>query len=114
MIQANHIHMGKKAAQPVNPPAIPRGTKCLPVVDGIAPQLPLRAEIVGRNTGNKERMSLFVEQEELRVCPHITRIRRNEERQVANQSHTLGMGVSLEFIGLTKQQKLCKADLVDL
>src|ERR1700691_4303906 len=49
VIQANHIDVSQQSTQPIDAPPITSRTHCIPVVNGIAPQLTLRAEIIGRN-----------------------------------------------------------------
>src|SRR6202050_2874090 len=100
VIQANHIDVSQQSTHPIDAPPIASGAHGIPVVNGIAPQLTLRAEIIGRNSGNEAWPTLLIEQEQLRVCPNITGIRRNKEGQIADQAHALGVGVLLELIGL--------------
>ena len=56
MIQPNHVHVGQQRAQAVDAPAISAPTKRVPVVDGVAPELPFRAEVVGRHPGDDRRL----------------------------------------------------------
>ena len=49
MIQSNHVDVGQERAKAVDVPAISALPKRVPVVDGVAPQLPFRAEVVGRH-----------------------------------------------------------------
>src|ERR1700736_1699632 len=63
VIQANQIYVSQQSPQPLYAPPIIRRTKGIPVVDGIAPQLSLRAEIIGRNPGNKAWPTLLIQQE---------------------------------------------------
>ena len=48
MIEAYHVHMSQQRAAAVYPPAVAGPTKSLPVIDGVAPELPLDTEVVGR------------------------------------------------------------------
>src|SRR5580704_2602807 len=103
VIEADYIDVIQKGAQAIDAPAIASGTERIPVVNRIAPQLPLRAEIVGRNSSDEARPALLIEQEELRVRPNVAGILGNKKRQVTDQAHTVATGVVLELIGLTKQ-----------
>ena len=85
----------------------------LPVVDRIAPELPFGAEVVGRHTRDEARALLIIQKEELRIGPHIARVQRNEERQIADQAHAIGMRVLLEPFALAEQQELRQAYLLD-
>src|SRR5262249_56926532 len=86
----------------------------VPVGDVMPPQLSLRAEIVWRNTGDDPRAAVLVKEEQLRIRPDITRVRRDKEGQISDQANAAGVGVQLELIGLTEEQELRKADLIDL
>jgi hypothetical protein len=55
MIEPNYIHVRHQRAQSVDAPTIITPTKYVPVVHGIAPQLSLRAEVIGRHSGDKTR-----------------------------------------------------------
>src|SRR5215831_9847561 len=50
MIQANHIHVSQQGTHAVDPPAIAGPTKCVPIIDWIAPELPLGTERIWRHT----------------------------------------------------------------
>src|SRR5215471_4039423 len=63
VIKANRIHVSEQGTQAVDRPAITGCANRIPVVNGIAPQLSLGAEIVGRHTGNEAWPALLVEQE---------------------------------------------------
>src|ERR1700729_3784448 len=63
VIQANHIDVSQQSTQPIDAPSITSRTQGIPVVNRIAPQLTLRAEIIGRNSGDEARPMLLIEQE---------------------------------------------------
>src|ERR1700678_1267709 len=63
VIEANHIDVSQQSTQPIDAPAITSRTHRIPVVNGIAPQLTLRAEIIGRNSGDEAWAKLLIEQE---------------------------------------------------
>src|SRR4030095_13377231 len=67
MIQANDVYVSEKGAQAVDTPAIARLPQDVPVIDGVAPQLSLGAEVVGWDPGNEPRPVPLVEQEELGI-----------------------------------------------
>jgi hypothetical protein len=62
MIQTNHIDMAQQGAQAINPPTIASLAMSIPVVNGIAPELSARTEIVGRHAGDEARPAAFVQQ----------------------------------------------------
>ena len=93
MIQPDHVHLGQQRAKAVDAPAISALAKRVPVVDGVAPELPVRAEVVGRHSGDDRRVVVGVEQEQLGVGPDVARVGRDEERQIADQPHAPVMRV---------------------
>ena len=102
MIEADRVDVSQQRAQAIEAPAVAVGGDGIPVVDRIAPPLSLRAEVVRRHPGDHARPLLRIEQKELRVCPHIARIRGDEERQIADQAQAFGAGVALQARPLTK------------
>jgi hypothetical protein len=64
VVQANHINVRQQRAQAANPPAIARLAMGVPVVKRIAPELSLRAEIIGRHAGDEARTALLVQQKQ--------------------------------------------------
>src|SRR5439155_5495875 len=109
-----HVDVGKQRAQTADAPTITGLPKSLPVIDGVAPKLSLRAEVIGRHTGNEARPALLVQQKQLRISPNVARVGRDEEGQVADQAQTLAVGVRLEPLALAEQQELREAHLADL
>src|ERR1700691_4600260 len=63
VIHANDIDVGQQSTQPIDAPSIARRTQGIPVVNRIAPQLALRAEIIGRNSSDEAWALLLIEQE---------------------------------------------------
>ena len=114
MIQPNHVHMRQQRAQTVYAPPVSSPPRSVPVVNRVTPELSQGAEVIGRHASDKTWPVLVVEQEELRVGPHVTRIGGNEGWQVANQAHPLGTGVFSETLPLAAQEELRNAGLLDL
>src|SRR5712692_1316483 len=71
MVQADRVHVSQQGAQAVDGPAVTGTTKRVPVIDGVAPELSPGAEVVRRHTGNDPWSVARVQQEQLRVGPHI-------------------------------------------
>ena len=85
----------------------------LPVVDRVAPELPVRAEVVGRHAGDEARLVVSSSRNNSRVGPDVARVGGDEKRQIADQAHAPGMGVLLEACPLAEQQELGEANLID-
>ena len=71
MIQPDHVYVFQQGAQAVEAPAITGSPEHIPVVNWIAPELPLRAEVIRRHPGHKTRPVLPVQLEQFRVGPHF-------------------------------------------
>src|SRR5579871_5652206 len=113
VVQTNRVHVKQQGANPINRPAVAGCAQCIPVVNRIAPQLSLRTEVVRRNPRYKSRPAVLIEQEQFRIRPHITRIRRDKEGQIADQPDALRMRISLKLISLAEEQELCERHLLD-
>src|SRR5262249_55330371 len=111
MVKANHIHMGEQSMHAIDAPAIASLSQRLPVVDGVAPELSVGAEVIGRYTSYELWLVLLVQQKYLWVSPDVARVRRHKKRQITNQAHAFRAGISSEPIALAKQQELSKATL---
>ena len=93
MIQTEHVHVRQQSAHAVDVPAVAGAAQSRPVIDGIAPELPLSAEVVGRYPGDEAGPVLLVQEEQVGIGPHVARVGRHEEGQVTDQPHALGAGV---------------------
>ncbi len=102
VIQTNHVNVGQQGAQTVDEPGVAGPAMSVPVIYRVAPKLPLSTEVVGGNPRNNAGLAMFVQQKQLRVGPHIAGIRRNEERQIADQTHALDTGIVLHAIALAE------------
>ena len=113
MIQTDRVHVGEKRTDAIDAPAIAGPTQGVPVVDGVAPELSLRAEIIRGYAGDEERPLPFVQQEQLRVGPNVARVGGDEKGQVADQAQAPGAGMFLQPFALAEQQELRKTNLID-
>ena len=95
--------MIQKCAQSVDAPSITGRTKGIPIVDRVAPQLSLSAEVIRWNPSDEARAAMFLQHEKLGVRPNIAGIRGHKKWQVADQADAFGMRVLLELIRLAEQ-----------
>src|SRR5215469_298785 len=114
MIQTNYTHVIEQRAHPVDAPLVTGPSKSVPIVDWIAPELALTAEVVWGHAGFKALPAPLVQQKELRICPHITRIGRDKKRQIPDQSYSFSIRILFQASRLPEQQELCQANLIDL
>lgn len=89
MVEPYHVEQAAGRAQPLNPPAIAFVCHGVPIVQRIAPELPVRAEIVRRNTRHAERPAIVVELEQRRVFPHVRRVVRHIDGQIADHPNLI-------------------------
>ena len=113
MIQTNDIDKSEKRTEAIDAPAIAALPQDFPVVDGVPPELSLRAEVIRRHAGDKSRTAILVQQEELGVRPDVAGVGRNEKREVADQAHTSCPTVPHEAFALAEEQELREANLLD-
>ena len=71
MIQTNYIHVSQQRTEAIDAPAIAGPAQRVPVIDGVAPELSLGAELIGGHTSHEARLVLFVQQEQLRTGPNV-------------------------------------------
>src|SRR5881296_3838246 len=67
MIQTEHVHVRQQNAHAVDVPAVAGAAQSRPVIDGIAPELPLSAEVVGRYPGDEAGPVLLVQEEQVGI-----------------------------------------------
>src|SRR5439155_21662059 len=79
MIEPDGVDVREQGADAVDAPAVAARGQRVPVINWIAPPLSLRAERVRRHPGDDARLVRRVEQKQLRVGPHVARIRGDEE-----------------------------------
>ena len=103
MVDAHRIVQRKGAANTVDPPGKPLFLVHFPIVHGVAPELPRRRKIVGRDARHLAAGQVFVELEEMRVRPHVRRIVRDVQRQVADDAHAAGMRILLQSLPLPRK-----------
>ena len=114
MIDADAIDERQQGAKPIDPPAVSGPFEHIPPVVGIPPQLPGRAEIVGRHAGEHGRPAVGVEAKQLPSRPDVGAVVRHENRQVAhdlNRSRAAGVMHTLPLLEEQKLRQLVQPDL---
>ena len=84
VVDAHTVKQGAGGAHAAHPPRVTGLLHIVPIIDRVAPKLTVRGEIVRRNTRDAARMALVVELELLRCAPDIGGIKRNIDRQIAD------------------------------
>ena len=93
MVDAHHIKQRFHPGNPANPPAVAVLLHGVPTVKGIAPKLPVFAEIIRRYARHGGGAKIFVQLEIARVGPHIGGIHGYVNGQVANQTDAFAAGI---------------------
>src|SRR4029077_8424237 len=102
MIQSDNVDVTEQRTQAFQRPFVAAATERVPVIDGVAPELPFGAEVVGRHSRDKGRTALFVQQEKFRIGPNIAGVERHEKRQIADQADVPRTGVFLNSASLAE------------
>ena len=63
VIQANQIHVSEQRPHAVDAPPVAGLTQRVPVVNRVAPELTVGAEVIGRNSTHKPRTIALIELE---------------------------------------------------
>ena len=96
MVDADGIIAAGVAANAPDPPAEAVRAHPIPVVEGIAPELPVLREVVRRHPGDFHRIALLVQPEELPLAPDIGGVQGDVDGQVPDDPDALFPGVGLQ------------------
>ena len=89
MIDPNNIKQLRAVTDPIHPELISILLQIIPVIDGIPPSLPGRAEVIRRNSGDKDRPSVRVQQKVLSSCPYIHGIQSHIKRNIPHNLNSV-------------------------
>ncbi len=106
MIDADDIEEPEVVGEPLHPPAVPRRPQDVPVVDGIAPELPRLAEVIGRNARDETRFLRGIELEDAAVAPYVRAVVAHVDRNVAEEPHARAVATRFERHPLPEKEKL--------
>ena len=115
MIQTDNIVQLSGSRQALNPPEIVSLRHLFPVVNWVAPELAVRGEGIRGAARHLFRMAAFVQLEEFRICPHVRRIQRHVNGNVADNADALGIGVAAQRLPLPVKfvlNKVLQPDLI--
>src|ERR1043166_5427332 len=129
LVAARNLPVGREAAEVVNaddvnerehgarardPPLEAVLAHPLPIVDGVAPELARAAEVVGRDSGDEARAATLVELEEVGLGPHVSRVVRDEDGDVADDLNLLVAAVGAQARPLVEEEELFELDALGL
>ena len=93
MVDAHFVYKLVYRAEPLYPPAIAVGSHGLVVVQRIAPQLAIGAEIIGRHAGDGRGIAAFVQLEQLLMSPAVGAVVGDKHGHVTEDLHAVVMGI---------------------
>ena len=103
MVNPHHIIHGGGSGQPPNPPAVAGFFVDGPVVQGIAPQLPVGGEGVRGTAGNRSGTKAAVQLEQMGIGPNIRRVQRHIDGNVPDNANALFVGIAPQCLPLAEE-----------
>ena len=114
MVDAHGVVQRGCALQAVDPPGKAGLLVICPVIQRIAPQLTGGRKDIRRTAGNVDGLSLFVQEEKLRICPDIHTVICHINGNISHNGNAVQIAVGLEFAPLLVEPVLQHAVEVDL
>ena len=96
VVDADGVIAAGVAADAPDPPAEAVRAHPIPVVEGIAPELPVLREVVRRHAGDLHGIALLIQPEELPLAPDVGGVQGNVEGQVPDDLDAPLPGVGLQ------------------
>ena len=106
MVKAHHIIALCSAANAVFPPLEAVRTHGIPIIERVAPELAVGAEIVRRDTGDGARLPVGVEAKLRRLRPDVRAVGRDVHGQVADDAHAVRVRVGAHRVPLAGELRL--------
>ena len=106
MVEPDQIDLLQLPQHAGAPPREPGPLHPLPVVDRVAPVLPVGGEVVRGHARDDGRLAVGVEQELVRVGPHVGRVEGHEDRRVADHLDAAIVGEPLQCAPLPLEEEL--------
>ncbi len=106
MVDADHVVQLARAVNAADPPAVAVRLHGVPAIQGRAPQLAVRAEIVRRHAADGGGDALVVQLEKLRLRPYIGAVHRHIDGQVADHLNVQAVQVVPQRRPLLEEQEL--------
>ena len=87
MIDSQQSKCLKRIAEPIRPPPIIVAFHRIPIVQRVAPELAIFAEVIGRYTCDRRWPAVFFQQKQVLVCPDVCAAMGDENGHIAEESH---------------------------
>ena len=106
VVDAEHIIDITEIFDAAHPPGEAISCHVAPIKQRVAPKLSGGGEAIRWTAGNFLRILVFIQLEQLRMCPDIDTVQRNVDRQVTNDLNALFVGIFLQCIPLFEEEEL--------
>ena len=114
VVNAEDVVQPGGALDAADPPGVAVGLHGVPIVQGIAPELSIGGEVIGRNAGYLGGHVPLVQLESPGVGPHIGGVHGYINRQVADDADALFVGVGPQGLPLAEEQVLDVGEQADV
>src|SRR5262249_36170192 len=108
VIDARYVHDLQNRPHAFDPPLEAIFQHSFPVVEGIAPELSGRAEIIRRDARDNCRNTIAIKFELLRIGPNVGRIMGHKDRYIADQTDAPFIAIAFQLEPLLKKKELGK------
>ena len=106
VVNAHHVVEATRCLYATLPPGVAVGRHPGVVVEGIAPQLTVLAEVVGRHARHPGRIVALVQLIVFWMGPHVSRVQRHVDGHVAKDAHATLMRIGAQGVPLPEEQVL--------
>ena len=114
VVDAQQVVDAQGMAHPLDPPCISSLFMIRPVIQRVAPQLTVGGEIIRRAACHTGKTALGIQLEQLAAHPGIHRVGRDIDGDIAQDLHTLVVGILLHSLPLGAELVLYKLPEADL
>src|SRR5664279_64754 len=106
MVEAHRVREPEIEADPLDPPVVSLVGEDVPAVEGMPPELAVRAEIVRRNARNRGGPPVFAESEQPAMRPDVGAVPRDVDGQVPEDRDAARVRFGLDPLPLPEEEEL--------
>ena len=108
MVDSHYVIELIAVRNPLNPPRILRFFMIIPFIKRIPPKLSRCGKSVRRTSGHTCGPAVFIQLEQLWICPRVRAVKGHINRDIPDNLHTLVIGILFQFPPLCIKQVLLK------
>ena len=106
VVEAHDVREPEVQADPLDPPVVAFLGENVPPVEGMAPELPVRAEVVGRNARRRRGPPVLAEHEQPAVRPDVGAVARDVDGEVPDHRDVARVRLRLHALPLPEKEEL--------